>query len=343
MQTALNSFANPLPPASGEAPEFIHLLPAGPSFSGADGRGPFSIDDMAALIARSSGRKLPIDVNHAIDIEGQAGRASPAVGWIVALEARDDGLWGKVEWTPRGELLVRTRAYGFVSPVFTHAKDKGHRIIQVLRAALTNDPNLTTLTALHNRNQETSEMENELREALGLPETADQAAILAAVRTAHQASTAQAALMSRIAEAAGVAKDATGDQIVTALQTRGGDDDEVAELRGQVKELNTRLTTAVTEAATTKAKTVVDAAIEAGKIVPALRDRFIARHIKDPADVEAEIKLMPSLHAAGLGNRRVVDPTGESQLTDTDAQVVQAMGLDPKEFAAQAKLQREAL
>lgn len=337
MNTLLNSINRDL--AAGTAadlPEWVHLIPAG-TFTGADGRGPYQAGDIAQLIANSiqPGRKLPIDVNHAIDHLGASGHASPAVAWIVALEGRGDGVWGKVEWTDEGQRLVQGRSYGFLSPVFTATKAAPHRLVQLLRASLTNDPNLT-LTALHTKQKDDIQMEEELRKALGLPEAADQAAILAAVTKVANASTG----LVTIAKAAGAAETATADEIVAALQARGSGDD-AAELRSQVKELNTRLTAAVTEAATTRAQTAIDKAIEDGRIVPALRDRFIARHIKEPAEVEAEIKLMPSIHAGGLGKRRVIE-AGDKELTDSDAVVCEQMGLDPKAFAkAAAEIQKE--
>ncbi|WP_054310506.1 phage protease [Mesorhizobium sp. 1M-11] len=343
MNMVLNAITHSLSAAAndGKAPEYIHLLPAG-TFSGADGRGPFVLGDVAELIAVSlpAGRKLPIDVNHAIDHLAGTGRPSPAVAWIVALEGRADGVWGKVEWTNEGRSLVADRKYGFISPVFNTPKTKPHRVLQLLRASLTNDPNLT-LTALHSKttNGDPS-MDEELRKALGLPETADQAAILAAVTSAHSASTA----MATIAKAAGLAENAGADDIVTAIQERAGDDDEdaeKAELREQVKELNTRLTTEVTTNAKKRAEAFVEKAIEDGKLVPALRERFIARHMKDPADVEAEIKLMPSLHSGGLGKRRSIEGDADG-LSDTDATVCEMMGLDPKEFAkTAAAIQKE--
>ncbi len=342
MYTVLNAITHSLSAAAsdGEAPEYIHLLPAG-TFSGADGRGPYQLDDAAKLISafKRAGRKLPIDVNHAIDHLSGTGQQSPAVGWIVALEARADGVWGKVDWTKDGASLVGEKKYGFISPVFNTPKKPPYRVLQLLRASLTNDPNLT-LTALHERQNGDPSMDEELRKALGLPENADQAAILAAVTSAHSASTA----MATIAKAAGLAETAGTTEIVTALQARaaaGDDDAEKAELREQVKQLNTRLTTEVTTNAKARAVAVVEKAIEDGKLVPALRDRTIARHMRDPADVEAEIKLMPSLHSGGLGNRRAIEGDADG-LSDTDATVCEMMGLDPKEFAkTAAAIQKE--
>ena len=188
MDKALNAISRPLDDAlaagTAGAPEWLHLVPAG-TFSGADGRGPFVVPDPAALIAATHGRKLPIDENHAIDLVGAKGGASPARGWVVELQNRDDGIWGRVEWTDEGKRLVEGRAYGFLSPVFLHTRSKPHRIARLERVALTNDPNITDLKSLHAK--EEAKMEEELRQALGLDNKADASAIVEAVKTLHAA------------------------------------------------------------------------------------------------------------------------------------------------------------
>lgn len=42
----------------------------------------------------------------------------PAVAWITAVEARDTGLWGMVEWNNQGRSLLEDKAYKFFSPEF---------------------------------------------------------------------------------------------------------------------------------------------------------------------------------------------------------------------------------
>lgn len=346
MQTILNSLIQPLPEQADNAvPEWVHLLPNG-SFTGADGRGPFQIDDPAGVIAASlkPGRKLPIDVNHAIDLVGKDGQHSPAVGWIVSLEARGDGIWGRVEWTRAGRQHLTDKDYGFLSPVFTHPKTGLKRVSQLLRAALTNDPNLT-LTSLHHQHHGDREMEKAMREALGLPETATQDEILQAAKDRVAQLKTATEQMSRIAEAAGLKPGASESDIVTALNTRSkakGDDAEKEALEAQITALNTRLTEVTTHAARKDAERVVDKAIEDGKVVPALRDRFIARHMKDAKEVEEEIRLMPSINAGGLGRRRPGDSEAPG-LSESEAEVAQLMGLDPKKMAETAKTQKEAL
>jgi len=128
-------------------PEWVHLLPPG-KFSGADGRGPYTVPNPAGLIAASMvGGMLPIDENHATDLAAPKGEPSPARGWIVEMQQRPDGIWARVAWTQAGQALMADKAYGHISPVFTHGKDGV--VTQILRAALTNTPNLAQLTALN--------------------------------------------------------------------------------------------------------------------------------------------------------------------------------------------------
>lgn len=334
MSNILGTHLLALNAAGADATEWLQLLPA-TSFSGADGRGPYAAPDGDALVARfqAAGRRLPVDENHSIDLAGKQGHPSPARGWIVELQAREDGVWGKVEWTEAGRALVKGKDYGFISPVFFHSKSKPYRIGSIERVALTNDPNLPFLKSLHSKEDHT--MLEELRKALDLPETADEAAVMAAVKAAHSASTSHTALMARVAEAAGVPATTGADDLVKAVQSRGSSsatDAENADLRAQVKSLNSRLETLVTSTTKDKAETVIDAAIAATKIVPTLRDHFIARHMKDPAEVEKEIALMPALNAGGLGNRQ---PEKDGTATSEELNVAAMMGVDPEAFKAQ--------
>ena len=129
-------------------PEWVHLLPSG-TFNGADGRGPWRAVDPAAIITASmtAPGRIPIDENHAIDLAAPKGGASPARGWIVEMQSRPNGIWGRVTWTHSGDALLRSGAYRWISPVMQHRPDG--TVLRILRAALTNTPNLPQLTALN--------------------------------------------------------------------------------------------------------------------------------------------------------------------------------------------------
>lgn len=144
-----------LPFGNGAAPARVRILPSG-TFRGVDGRGPLTLDDPAAVIAASmAAGPLPIDENHAID--WARGQGAPALGWIVAIESAADGLWATVEWTAEGRRLVEGRAYRGISPVIESEKDTG-LVVRVLRAALTNNPNLPALNLFNKELQGTEPM-----------------------------------------------------------------------------------------------------------------------------------------------------------------------------------------
>lgn len=355
MTTLVSSLHFQIP--AGAVPEWVHLTPVG-TFSGADGRGPFTIEDAEDVIRNSmAAGRLAIDENHAIDVAGPKGQPSPARGWIVAMEARQDGIWGRVEWTSAGSALMQDKAYRGISPVIV-ARKAGGAVVKLLRAALTNDPNLT-LTTLHNRS-DSMDFLSRLRQALGLAADAAEDAVLTSV-SAHALA---GATLGKVADAIGLAGTVKPDDLVagvvlkaadasklaaisahckasgldlekltpyelqTQLMARSSGDD--AQLRQTVVSLQSQLTTLQQAGAQEKAVAFVDGAIAAGKPIRPLRDHYVARHQKDAAGVETEINAMVSINAGGV----VRPPRAEGGALDAeDLAVVEAMGLDPKKFA----------
>jgi phage I-like protein len=319
-------------PEDATPPEWVQLVPAG-VFKGQDGRGPYRLANPAAVIRASmeGGAKLPIDENHATDAAMKSGQPSPARGWIVELQTRADGIWGRVEWTPSGVQLMTERAYRGISPVFEH--DKHGVVLRVLRAALTNTPNLTQLASLNSSNQGTQMDPIALRKALGLPDTADEAAILAAVTANATAVSAHAAQLAAIATAAGAPAGADAATLVTALQTQRA----AAVSPETVVTLQTQLATLQADRAREKAVAFVDGAIRAGKPINPVRDTYIAQHIANPTQTEALINALPSIHAGGVEVALHDAQDGDPGLTAVERQTCAKMGLDPKKFAEQKK------
>lgn len=316
-------------PATGEPPEHVHLIPAG-EFRGVDGRGPYRLQDAAAVIAASE-LPAPIDEAHVTDLGAPIGAAAPARGWITELEARADGIWGRVEWTGAGRALVADRAYRGISPVFDVRKADG-TVLKLRRASLTNVPNLPQLTTLHAQQGVTMDLMTRLRALLGLDEAADEAAVITAMEAVMGDRTMQGQALGAVRKALGVADAAAGPAILAALQARIGQAGAVGELQQQVTVLQQSLEAEQTARATERATAAVDAAIRAGKPIKALRDRYISRHAQDPAGVDQELAALPSLHEGGIpAGTQAPDADG---LTQADRSVIALMGLDAKEFRA---------
>ena len=317
-------------------PDWIMLLPAGTEILTTDNRGPYRVADPAAVAAASSGRSLPIDENHAIDIKGPKGEATPAVGRIVEVEARDDGsIWGRALWNSAGQELMSEQAYVGISPVITH--DGVKNITGILRASLTNKPNLRGMAALHME----SDMDlTALAKALGLAEDATMEAILAAVGKLTKPAAEAVELQSQIGQigvALGVAQGAAPAVILAAAQTAAKSDDKkvIVALQSELAGLATQINALTASGAKTAAETFVDAEIKRGRVgVKPLRDHYIAMHMEDAARVEKEIAAMPILGAGNtvLPNLQVKE--GEVALQSEQLEAARALGLDPKTYAA---------
>lgn len=340
-----------------EVPEWIHLLPAGPVGTN-DGRGPYKVRDAAALMAASiaDGTPLVLDENHATDLAAPKGQSAPARGWIVELQARQDGIWGRVEWTAEGRRLVEDRAYRGVSPVIAHQKDG--TIVAIRRASLVNQPNLSGLTALHQ--EKTMDLKEMLIEALGLDPAASDEDVVAAVKKwkdmpgGDATKTALQSALSPIALAAGLA--ATSDQSavlvgvqqLAARAKQGGDNAVITALQSELADVTGKLNTLTESTARKDAESYVDGAIREGRVgVKPMRDEYIAMHMEDRERTEKLIGAMPVLKGSHASAIAPSDPTKPGQLSEADNQVIALMGLDPEEYrkslAASGAAQEEAL
>ena len=375
-------------PAGDKVPTFVHLLPAG-TFSGVDGRGPYKLIDPDAVIAASmADGKLPIDEIHSTMLAATIRAPAPARRWIVAMDSRPDGIWGRVEWTETGTALMNDGAYKGLSPVFDHAKDG--TVLRIRNAALTNNPNLTQLTAMHavltaaerdnlapeyfavpgkrllpirdaehvkmawNLVGETHGLTSvERREAkrrilarakalgvntsgwsahtevhmdklaictaLGLADTVDDDAVLAAAQTAAQSASALQTANARIAEL---------ERSTVPL--------------ARVTELETSLHVLQATARNDKAVAFVDGAIKAGKPITAMRDIYITQHVADAATTEKLVNAMPSLNSMHAAGGYTPPATDGEALNAADMAVCAKMGLDPQKFLENKKRQAKS-
>lgn len=321
--------AAPLACDGTDVPEWVHLLPAG-QITTQDGRGPYNVASMDGLIAASLGgwpggvmgtraTKLPIDECHATDKAAPMGLPAPARGWIIALAARVDGLWGRVEWTGEGRRLMADGAYAGISPVILHSKSGEVR--QLLRASLTNTPNLRGLVALQEADLSSLDVDLEdamdwkvkLIELLGLEAGADDAAI-------------DVALQARLGGA--VAAHAVLEH------------PSVLALQGQVTTLTDELAGLRADGARRAAETFVDGAIAAGRVgVTPLRDDYIALHMENPTRAEALVGAMPVVAAGALSHAAAhgAQSGGASGMDDAGRMICALMQVDEAAYLAAQK------
>lgn len=163
-----------------DAPEWVHLLPMGPT-TARDGR-VFDLADPELVLNsfRDSGIDLPIDYEHQSErAEARSNGPVPAAGWIKALAAREDGIWGRVEWTDKARDMISKREYRFLSPALVFNK-ADRKVMKLKGAGLVHSPALH-LTALACQEDDMTTRSNEvlprIATMLNLPEDAGETAV----------------------------------------------------------------------------------------------------------------------------------------------------------------------
>lgn len=315
----------PLPATSGpSAPEWIHLVPMG-EFVGIDGRR-FRVADPDAVIEASrkyaGRRKMVIDYEHQTKFSVQNGQPAPAAGWITGLQRRDDGIWGRVDWTDAAAKRIGSKEYRYISPVFFHTDDG--TVTLLTEASLTNVPNLDQLTALSRAEvtMDTSDLSTKLKAAatlIGLPDTADQATIIGRLRQIGSVAAELATL--------------TGDQTI-AINSASPDPTRfvpIGEFERVVADAN-KLRQGITEKA---AMQRVDDEIRQGNLAPFLRDWAVSLcNVNVPAFDSFMKRVGPAFNRIVTPSACEGDPTARGLHTpdEQEAEVIARMGLTPDEF-----------
>lgn len=336
------------------AAEWIKLAPLG-RVQGRDGRGPYDFGDRAhaaSVVAASkaymaspasgadAGVDLLIDYDHAFDLAASQGRgAAPAAGWIKDLEARGDGIWARVEWTATAAARMQAREYRYVSPTFNFAQDG--KVLRIVRAALTNHPNLNLPALAAAGLHQDPEMDPTLKaflEALGLAAGTTLDAALAHVRGMATATAATRADLDRIATSVGLAAGATADAIATAAVARGTaePDPKLWVPMATYTATASALSALQAETLDRTAEAAIGKAMEEGKITPANRDHFLKVYKADPAGWTAFASVLPVVVPPGNRSAEtgVKPPPGAAPApSEGETAIFAMMGVDPQAAA----------
>lgn len=348
------------PGQDGKAPNEIQLFPAGP-FRASDGR-PEDVDawrmdgDIArALIERFNARKrrLVIDYEHQTLEKAKNGKPAPASGWMVSLMWREgQGVYATVNWTQRAQGYIGAEEYCYISPVFTY--DKQGRPLDLLHAALTNDPALDNLDPVqlavactfasgiaHGGAQPfpaQSSKESSMKELLK--------ALLALLNLPD--GTPEEEVIAKLNEYAAKAQQ-NADEVASLTAQVQAKDGQVAALTAQVgtpdpakyvpvaalTSLQAQVATLTQDTRKRDVDELVTAALTANKLPPALKDWATSLGMQDPAQLKTYLDSAPAI-AALSGNQSdglQFDNTGDGkQLSQTEMAVCTRMGLDPTAY-----------
>lgn len=230
----------------GKAESWVQLLPVG-TVKPKDGRGPWHVRDMAAIITASSAtlkRGMPVDMDHALERRWTS--EAPAAGWIEELAAREDGIWGRIAWTPTGKAKIEGREYRFISPVI--AVSRAGEVKSIKCAGLTNEPALT-MKAICSAEGEPVEDDPPKDEPM------DEAAIIATLR-----------------EAMGAPADMPVPELIRRARAIIATADTTRSDNAAAKELASSYMNLLAEVHEGRVEAVIERCRAEGKVVPAIED-----------------------------------------------------------------------
>lgn len=273
--------------ADGELPRRVQLLPKGWVRSQA---GDFLADEaaMALIVQAWASRQVDvvIDYEHQSLGEGPA----PAAGWIRDLSVAEDGLYAEVEWTPKAAEMIRAREYRYLSPA-VGIRESDRRAVFLHSVALTNTPAIDGMRPIANKGGRNDvDLLGKLTVALGLKETADEAAVLAEIEKLKGATSREVVAHKAVLEALELPETATLEEVkakILALKNPSG-----YVPVAQFQELKSRLDQR-------DAEDLVQEALRTGKIAPASADWLRAYALKDLATAREFVRTAPVVVPVG--------------------------------------------
>lgn len=314
----------PIPANDGGAPDWLRLVPKG-EFRAADGRGPWRYRDAGAVIRESFARhpRIHVDVNHSTITLGSQGGEAPAIGYVAEMEEREDGIWGRIDWTRLGREKMGDRQYWGLSPVILSNKETGD-ITAIAHVAVTNNPAVPDLVALQKTETAMTFLEK-LAKLLGLGAEATEAAVETALQavlkdaeSADDASLQEA--LTRIGAALGVDNAESADALVAAATklSAGGSitTEAMTALQTKVDALSSEVTKLTGDNKALRTEAYFESLAAQGIVVPsAKREKYIALHMADPEGFKANIE--PLFQKVPLTHTGKVPPASPDMASPT--------------------------
>lgn len=274
-------------------------------------------------LSKADGRLgLPVDVDHAPEKKGE----TEAAGWVIELDrlgkdgktSTPNELWATVEWNTLGQELVGDRRYVYLSPSYQHDfKDEQGRShgTALVGVALTNRPFLTMATVSLSvalaveevesySHRQMPELIDTLRETLGLSADADEATVLSTVAAVKQKSETPApphtpgdVNLDSLAASQGKVVLSAADHLKLAADAAAG-------------------AAAAQELKTSKFDNAFTLAVSDGRVLPAMKDIFLASYNADSDATLAKLAELPKvLSTVPAGHTG--DGEGEAQMVDS--------------------------
>lgn len=354
----------------------IQLFPAG-EFRARDGRPAecaawiMTREVADRLIAAADARDTPyvLDYEHQTLRAAKNGQPAPAAAFFKKLEWREgEGLFAvDVEWTVAAAAMVEAKEYRFISPVFSY--DKTGQVLELLNAALTNTPALdgmddvllaaASLMTTHLTTEGNTEMDEEflnellsnLRWMLNLPTAstpeevqAELEKIIALLSKGEGTAAASVSLLDVLNE-----REQTIQTIADLTAKLDTPDPakwvSVDVMHAAVQQAAEKAsTTSQAALATQEAETLITAALDDGRLLPAQEEWAKSLAKTDPESLKTFIGKAPKIAALTTSQTQGQPPKGaperntlENDDDAIDPAICSLMGTDPEDVAKYLK------
>lgn len=314
-----------------DLPEWIRLLPVG-MVDLVDGRPPVEVDreSLTTLVAEFEARGVDLVVDY--EHQSLQGGRAPAAGWIKELEARDDGLWARVEWTAQAQEYLRQKEYRYFSPVL-RLDPETRRPLALMQVALTNVPAMKGVAPLVAKyGGEASALSSAVSATGGeddptLPAEEPKGRWGQAPEAPEKALWREAReLFRELATALGLAEGAGVAEVKKGLLALKAGAAQAEALRAELESLKARLTEE-------QSNRIVREALKAGKISPAQKGWALEYCRRDPEGFGDFVAKAPQVVPVGVALELVSEgQTAKGQLTPEEMAVCRAANLRPEEY-----------
>jgi len=294
-----------------------------------DRREPLYVDVASLNSVAEAFRLRGVDV--VIDYEHQSlqGGRAPAAGWIKEMEVRQDGLWGRVEWTEQAQEYLRRREYRYFSPVL-RLDPETRRPQALMQVALTNVPAIKGLAPLVARWEAGPRVKVK---GLALDERAEEMKMLEKLKAlvGLESETQEEAVWSKtlgvfrdLGATLGLPEEASASQLKGAVTALKAGAQRMKEVQAELEALKARV-------AAESATQAVDEALQAGKITPAQKEWALEYFRQDPEGFKAFAahapKSVPTGELPRPGEHR-----RRGNLEPEEMAVCRALNLAPEEY-----------
>lgn len=292
-------------------------MPIGEFFGDPDGTRYF-VGDAQAVIDRSfreNVKDMKVDREHETAFS-EKGDVVPAIGFASDFSVDEDGIWANVKWNALGAKYLQSGSYPYISPEFFH--DHDGNVKRILRLSITAEPRLD-LKAFASKTageifegdadegvtdpeplkeKENSIMDEKLKAALGLDETATVEDAVKAIEGLNTAVASKTETIKAMTDALKIEEDAKTEDVVATcsklIESSSSVDPSKYVPMEEYKAVCSKLGQQDADAQKAKIDALIDGAIEGGKITPASRDHFHAFASQNYAECEALIGSTPS-------------------------------------------------